>query len=400
MRKVLRVVLPVLAYLLYWTLGLPWYLDLAVALVALPLLVRAAPAKSAALLVSLLLSLALVEVAVRALAPGVASVYRDHEKWRHDNDRYERNVVDTIAQPYGDLVAMMPSLARALSEPRSVDFRTDSEGLRNGADYHGQALVLVGDSFVVGNGNTQANTLPEVLRSAHGLDTYSIAYPGDPLRYFHAARLFLAKHPDVRFLFFFFEGNDFEPTVGPAPFAQEPNGYDVFRSRIRADVYPGLRYPSVVFNVSRNLERELRGGPNAPARVVVHELGGRPVGFLSEFIRIASAPDLRILGLDLDPKKVVAHTAGVFFIPTKYRVYKPWIDDGVTLPEPSSAFAALRAFYSASGVPLVDLTPALRRRAGELLPEGKCVFWRDDTHWNEHGIRAAAEEVARVAGAR
>ena len=347
------------------------------------------------MLVAMVLALAGAEVAVRILRPGYTP-YREHEKWRHDFDRYEANVVDTIAMPHGDLVALAPSLGPQIAEPRSVEFRTDSAGQRNDADYRGQALVLVGDSFVVGNGNTQAHMLGEVLRSEHALDTYSIAYPGDPPRYFRRARDFLAQHPEARFLFFYFEGNDFQPPGGSGAATEGPNAYDRFRSQVRKDLFPGLHYPILAFNLSRTLEQRLLHA-DRPSSVTVRAIGGRPVGFLDEQVRIAESPEVR-LEMSFAPPRVVGSTAAAFFIPTTHRVYDAWIEDGVTLPEPAPAFEALRAFYANHAVPVIDLTPALRRRAEELLPQGEFVFWRDDTHWNQHGIRAAAEEVARWAG--
>lgn len=400
MRPAPRFGLLALAYLLYWTLGLPWYFDLGVALVALPFLARCGTSKCAALLGSMVIALAAAETGVRTLMPGVTPYYREHEKWQHDFSRYERNVVDTIDMPYGDLIAMAPSLAPLLAEPRTVEFRTDAAGMRNSADYHGQELILVGDSFVVGNGTTQAQALPEILLREHGLDTYSIAFPCGPKGYFLGSRAFLAGHPDARFLFFYFEGNDFESPAAPTATVQEPNRYDRFRGRIRKLLYPTLRYPIAFFGMSRRLQRRLlEAGEEQPALVTVHEIGGRSVGFFTEYIRMAQSAEVSF------PARaapiVLARTVCVFFIPTKYRVYKEWIGDGAALPEPSPALETLRSIHEPRGIAVVDLTPVLRERARELLTSGETVFWRDDTHWNQLGIRAAAEVIARSArGAR
>ena len=48
----------------------------------------------------------------------------------------------------------MLSQLETLEEPREIDFYTDSLGFRNREDYAGQPLVLLGDSFVVGNGTS------------------------------------------------------------------------------------------------------------------------------------------------------------------------------------------------------------------------------------------------------
>ena len=36
----------------------------------------------------------------------------------------------------------------------------------------------------------------------------------------------------------------------------------------------------------------------------------------------------------------------------------------------------------------MDLTNILRVSAQKKAKEGKLVYWSDDTHWNEHGIRS------------
>jgi hypothetical protein len=292
---------------------------------------------------------------------------------------------------------MDPGLAAVLAVPRTVEFRTDAEGLRNAADYQEQALVLVGDSFIVGNGTTQAQTLPEQLRREHGLDAYSIAFPSDTREYFESSRRFLGRHPGARFMFFYFEGNDFESPLASRSRAQKPASYDRFRNRVRKRLYPSLQYPIVLFGVSRRLEQQwsVRQGAR-PSPVVAHEIGRRAVGFFDEYIVAARSSDLRFPAEYAAPE-VVARTSCVFFIPTKYRVYKAWIADGAALPEPPPALTALQSFYASRGVEVLDLTPALRWRAAEMLARDEMVFWPDDTHWNQHGMRAAAAVVAGCA---
>ena len=36
----------------------------------------------------------------------------------------------------------------------------------------------------------------------------------------------------------------------------------------------------------------------------------------------------------------------------------------------------------------------VQKKAEELLRDDTYLYWRDDTHWNEHGIAAAAEVIA------
>jgi hypothetical protein len=75
---------------------------------------------------------------------------------------------------FGDLKAINPFLACDL-QPREMDFRTDSFGFRNDADYHGQKYLVVGDSFVVGLSNTQKDTLSSQLHNTYNLEVPRIS---------------------------------------------------------------------------------------------------------------------------------------------------------------------------------------------------------------------------------
>ena len=45
-------------------------------------------------------------------------------------------------------------------------------------------------------------------------------------------------------------------------------------------------------------------------------------------------------------------------------------------------------------MPVVNLMPVFQ----EATARGEQLYWRDDTHWNDAGIRLAAEELWRVVG--
>jgi hypothetical protein len=48
----------------------------------------------------------------------------------------------------------------------------------------------------------------------------------------------------------------------------------------------------------------------------------------------------------------------------------------------------LKTGYKKKGIEVLDLTNILRVSAQKKAKEGKLVYWSDDTHWNEHGIRS------------
>ena len=46
----------------------------------------------------------------------------------------------------------------------------------------------------------------------------------------------------------------------------------------------------------------------------------------------------------------------------------------------------------AQGIPVVNLMPVFRNAT----EQRQRLYWQDDTHWNDAGIRLAAEEIWRV----
>jgi hypothetical protein len=86
-------------------------------------------------------------------------------------------------------------------------------------------------------------------------------------------------------------------------------------------------------------------------------------------------------------------TVAVALAPSKEEVYS-WVLDGAPPwsagEEPSGFSAVLHGLCAQHGFRLLDLKPALveaSRRAYE--KSGALLWWRDDTHWNGDGQRAA-----------
>jgi hypothetical protein len=84
----------------------------------------------------------------------------------------------------------------------------------------------------------------------------------------------------------------------------------------------------------------------------------------------------------------------VFFIPTKYRVYHRHL--GRQEPLPHAQWSALHEICEDSDLRCTDLTSELTERSEDLLARGELTWWRDDTHWNRHGIAVAAGRVAEI----
>jgi hypothetical protein len=385
---------------LFFLLFLPWYVDLAAALLFVWLCLRREKTEALLLAVALALCLAGVETATRLLArkpDNVRVFYRPDDKYWSD-PAYQPGVDVEFPMPYGDLGAS-PDFPSWLRQPRVVRFRTDSRGFRNDAEYAGQTVILSGDSFVAGTDNDQSDTLANQLGRDYGVAAYSLGFPGTPADYFRQAAGMLPQLPDKAFfLLFVFEGNDFRlpkdaPAETPPAMRVTPNAYDCLKLRLIGATENRFTAGRLLFNLGRLVEYKFfsRNGAGYP----LYAVGKGHLGFLGPYIRFACAPSL---DLDAGPNRpeVMRRVRGVFFVPTKYRVYAPWCSNCADAPpsEPPAGLKALEAFFRPQGIPVVDLTPALRRRAEELLGQGRYLYWADDTHWNAAGIAVAAESVA------
>jgi len=278
-----------------------------------------------------------------------------------------------------------------IAEPRDVTFRSDSEGFRNDADYAGEPWVLVGDSFVSGVGASQEDLL-QVRLAPRGIRAYNLAHPGDLLDYEVYWRSFTARHGRAsRLVLFLFEGNDF-PGEGTgrlrAPWRL------ALDERVRDLTAPLTRLAT--YRVTRSLAASLasRAERNG-ATAEVFPLAGARVAFYVPYMEQSRATAIQGMApVDAAFARLAPDLAAVFFVPTKYRVYQPWLFPAEHLP--NASWQHLARLCEEFRVSCTDLTPALIRRSEALLAEHRFTWWRDDTHWNGEGIDAAAQVVADV----
>jgi len=378
----------------WWTAGLPLIADLAWGAFLIVLVLRVKVGNLILLACSILVAFMMCETVFRVLPDKPTTFYRPHEKFQ-SSPNYRPNVDERFDMPHGDLLALDFLAPAGIKEPRRVRFKTDRLGYRNDLDYHGQKIILVGDSFVVGNGSDQDEILPNVLKREHGLDAYLAAYPGHPNDYCRRIKELLNTIDERAVaLAFIFEGNDF---ITPRRHPDAPDPYDRFKAA--AIKFLGLEYPRFLFNLARQAGWVLHRPGLQP--VEVYRVGKREVGFYGNYIEaaLAAQPRLRLEPGEC-PAEVMARLKAVFFIPTKYRVYFYLLSDhqGRRLPEPPPAYLVTEKFFAAYGVPVIDLTAVLRQKARELIDRDRYVFWRDDTHWNGEGLKAAAAQIALFLG--
>ncbi len=294
---------------------------------------------------------------------------------------YEKNAVLDIPQPGGDL-ALFSTVQGMPHAPRKVLFATNAAGHRNDTPLSPGDALLIGDSFVSGSGNSQGDTLAALLRTEQGISAYSIGAPGNLFDYVTRVQRYGAGHTGKVYVFVF-EGDDFLP----------------YAENLRPLLYryaQSLR-TSALAQTLHALRERATGGPAVTLAELDPGAGRGVLAFSSAYMertrQTADEAGPMLAPLVASLKGAVD---GIFFIPTKYRVYAPLLKSQAE-PLPHVHWQALQAACAQAEIPVYDLTPALRdAAANEWFTHGELVWWSDDTHWNRNGIAAAAREVARV----
>lgn len=373
--------------------GLPAALLLAV-LIALGIFYfRAGAMAATATTLSLGLATLFCAVAIHLLGLDRSMYYRPHEQLVQQNydqgfRAYRKHARIDMLMPHGDLKALT---AAPLAQPRQVLFQTDAEGFRNDHEYAAGQTVLIGDSFVVGMGDSQADILSVQLERDHGIPSYNLGHPGDISDYLATWRAFRENHPGpVRGLLFLFEGNDFDTPYKPAS-TEKPG----FLARWSGKYY-GLFTGTDLYRVTKSLyaRASKSGGIAASSSVRSETVAGQPMGFYTPYVDVSLRPRFEFpSAMAQDLTTLAGQVDQVFFIPTNYRIYAAAL--GRPAP-PHAQWQALAALCAKQGWHCTDLTPALAEASAALLQKGELTWWRDDTHWNRQGMAVAAEVVANT----
>lgn len=314
--------------------------------------------------------------------------FRPDEKYArfdHTNNHhiYQSSVHIEMDMPHGEL---RPMTTADIVEPRHVVFHTDADGFRNERDYHGQRYILVGDSYIAGNSNSQEDLLVTQLAREYSLDTYSLAFAGNVADYAAYVRGFAKKYgQNTRVLLFLFEGNDFEESRGRNTSALARYGRRYY------EIFSGLNTYRVTMSLYKRMTRgrAIRTG----SALEVAELGGKKVAFYKQYVDVTRRTQrVEPEGFGRAIESMRPYLEHVYFIPTKYRVYYQYLKPDVTLP--SAQWDYLKGICVSYALRCTDLTIPLMRESERLLKKGEYTWWRDDTHWNRHGIAVAARAVA------
>ena len=313
---------------------------------------------------------------------------------------YLANARLKMTQRMGDLKAV-DLRADCDVEPRQIEFNTDSYGFRNDTDYHHQKYFVVGDSFVVGLGNTQKDMLANQLREQYGLDVYSLSHPADITGYSRYVRGFQRLYGgDFKVFLFIYEGNDF-PEKYTVKKVQKPLTSLIGR-RLRELVY---RYRSQITRITRTDLYRLtyvkylffKQKDSPVNQTMVENVQGHKIAFAKEYSDVAHRAVYHG-NQDIEDALVAIkdRIACIFLIPTKYRVYHH-LDREDAPPLPNAQWQFLNDICQRHGIRCINLTADFITEARRLLrEENKLIWWADDSHWNKYGIALGARAVSEV----
>ena len=325
------------------------------------------------------------------------SAYRSPAAPFEANRRFEKT------DSYGDLAALgnMPELRQYRSEV----FTTDALGFRNppGAWSRPPAAIVVGDSFVVGSGVSDDETVTSRLGALLGCPVYNAGgIDPDPDRLLALARKLNLDRGLVIHQF----AEDFEMPAAPS---EARRRYQKALAALGPEVgslvgrVRGMLTISPLQIASEHALKALEDGRILPNRYVGRVVRGRLASgdsmlflsyFFGKFHQKREVPtaywtwlqkELRAGGLEL----------AVVIVPSGYRVYRPFLVE--PKPKPGEAVddypGRVEDDLRRAGIPALNLTAPLSAAAAKGLQEKQYLYWRDDIHWNVQGTEVAAQAI-------
>ena len=319
--------------------------------------------------------------------------------------RYDPSV-NFAGATYGDLAAV--SGRADWREWRRIRFVTDEYGFRNespgpGAEAPPLDLIVLGDSFGVAAGTSQEEILSSRFARDFGLSVYNLSISREGPQQEYANLLLEGERLKTRegacVLWLIFGGNDLDDAYDPELENPRPS---------RTGLLSGLASAIRDFRSRSPVRRLLsRGGE----RLVIERqfIDGRQVLFMETYAqrRGRTAEDVMRHQNFMKLKTTLGAmgrlagerslTVAVALVPSKEEVYS-WVLDGAppwsTRGEPSGLSTVLRGLCEQRGFRFLDLKPALVEASRrEYEQSGALLWWRDDTHWNGDGQRAAAAAI-------
>ena len=359
------------------------------------------------ILVSLILNVALRFISperVTFRAWDAATLYATAEGHFAPNFRYAND------RAFGDLanIGNLPSFRRYHREV----FTTDEFGFRNSPGSgtgKPPAVIVVGDSFVVGSGVSDQDTLSAQLSYLTGKTVYN----GGTDRGRWATTKALIDSLRMRNGLIVWEFS--EGFIVPASiqletkvrtgtsrwYASQNTGRSEFLRRYRQWADDFLAYSPLSVGIERALLRVQDDvwlpNPSRGAVFVNHLNNGDSMLFSPSEVE-AFYPQQEYSAYFSEVNALVHETGNellVVLVPDKYSVYHPLLRNAAPSPESQSHLGHLEEDLFRSTIPVLNLTSALRLQAAEGLQNREYDYFIDDTHWNRLGIQVAASAISQ-----
>jgi len=326
------------------------------------------------------------------------------------------------AQTGAGLTQMVPSaqIAARYAEvhPAYVEWR-DAAGYYNAPlpEGHRHAVAMLGDSFMLSLGT---QNVAQVLAAVGGIDVYNHAMFGAgpflEMPKFIGSGRFDPLPPVVIW-------NLSARELGASLFVRQPveawfRNIDVWADYKKAQAQPRLRWeklaPAELGKAFPNTSLIAYFGRRAwsQVRLVAFRAWPRdvlgaddpqfgPMLFYRENLRMLpllapeenAAPIVKMVAQLAAKFRERGATLVVLLVPEKEQIHARALPlaDQAALADGDRLLAEIAQGLEAAGVPAVNLMPTFRAATDR----GQRLYWRDDTHWNDAGIRLAAEELWR-----
>ena len=337
------------------------------------------------------------------------SFYRAHEKFINERFIYEKNVNFKMNMPHGDIVALeYCDKSKKISQPREQVFLTDENGFRNNKFKIEEAdIVLVGDSLITGTSNSQKNIPANILSNLTGLKVYTLSVIGGPQHYEHYLEEMIGKiNANAKIFVFYSEGTDFEINYinndksfilwngVKIPYLKykirfgyerlERNKDKVFIKKLK-NFYKDNYFYKKIRPQSQRLTKKILANWTDTCPIDYKEINDIKIGFYYKPVQNEADIEAYIF----KNEQILKRISKIIYLPSKYSVYGPLIDKDYVFF--SKMYDHLKKEYEKNNIQTFNLTKDLQKTAKIYLDNKKLIFWKDDTHWNELGIKLAMQ---------
>lgn len=329
--------------------------------------------------------------------------YRAHERFTNFEGGYKKKINIKLANIHGDLISLdYCNKNQNLADYRDQIFITDQKGYRNDKyKLEESEIVLVGDSFIVGSSISQEFIPANILSDITGKKVYSLSFPGGPKYYEKIIGEEIENmNSDAKIYLFYFEGNDFSHSLkkNNKYILSDGNKISYLKYKIKSGYnrlernkdklfikilhgfYKRNYFYKSIRPKSQRLVKCIIAKWTETCPVFYHQINNIKVGFYYKSVD----DDIKINSHIIKDKEILNKIYKIFFIPTKYSVYRQMINFSDN--SMNRSFNYLKNNYSQSGIEVIDLTEILIESAKKNIKENKVIYWTDDTHWNHLGI--------------